>query len=54
VKSAKHCALMGSCGSYWMLNSDNSMAHKDSRLARSGFWRIFWTGWSVLTMTVWD
>ena len=54
MKSAKHCALMGSCDSYRILNSDNSMAQIDSRLAKSGFWRIFCTGWSVLMMTVWD
>ena len=54
MKSAKHYALMGPCGSYQILNSDNSMAQEDRRPAKSGFWRIFCTGWFVLTMTVWD
>jgi len=54
VKSAKHCALMGPCGSYRILNSDNSMAQEDNQPARSGFCKIFCMEWFVLMMTMWD
>jgi len=37
VKSTKHCALMGPCGSYLILNLDSLTDQDESLLARSGF-----------------